>query len=262
MRNYEPIIRLKTPRSASYPLPPETEVMAGEAALPNPRPASSRGEGNGAARSRACGRTVDALVLVSMVSMFAGCAVGPNYSRPTVAAPTTWKESKVATNAAALPPEWWKIFNDTELDSLETQAVEANQDLKRAVTRVTEARALARVSKAELYPNISAGSAYSRSRLSENRANAPLKDFESDDFSGSFDLSYELDIWGRVRRSVQAANADAAAVATDLEVVLLTLTADVARNYYFLRSLDNERLVIEATIALRRDAVQLQETRN
>jgi len=107
--------------------------------------------------------------------LFGGCAVGPNYSRPSVPAQTGWKEQTATTNAAVLPTEWWRIFNDAELNALEMQAVEANQDLKRAVARVTEARALARVSKAELYPNVSAGSAYSRNRLSENRANTPLR---------------------------------------------------------------------------------------
>lgn len=192
----------------------------------------------------------------------AGCAVGPNYTRPTVASPTHWKESSVVTNAPVLPQEWWTIFNDPDLNRLETQAVGANQDLKRAVAHVTEARALSRVSKAEFFPNITGGANYSWNRLSENTANAPLQDVTFDDFGGSFDLSYELDIWGRVRRTVEAANADAAAVTTDLQVVLLTLTADVARDYQLLRSLDNEKLVIEATIALRKDELQLQETRN
>jgi outer membrane protein, multidrug efflux system len=203
-----------------------------------------------------------AFVLGGAALLFAGCAVGPNYSRPTVAAPTTWKGTAVTTNAAVLPVEWWKIFNDAELDSLEAQAVQANQDLKRAAARVTEARAIARVSKAELYPTLTASGAYSRNRLSENRANTPQQNLESDDYSASFDLSYELDVWGRVRRTIEASKADAAAVSSDLEVVLLTLTADVARNYQLLRSLDSEKLVIEATIALRRETVRLQETRN
>jgi multidrug efflux system outer membrane protein len=178
-----------------------------------------------------------------------------------VTAPVTWKETSVATNAPVLPQEWWKIFNDPELNALEAQAVQANQDLKRAVARVTEARAIARVSKADLYPNISAGAAYTRSHQSENRDYVTPK-IDSDDFSTSFDLSYEVDIWGRVRRSVEAASADYAATQADLQVVLLTLTADVARSYQQLRSLDNERAVIEATIALRKDTVQLQETRS
>jgi multidrug efflux system outer membrane protein len=191
-----------------------------------------------------------------------GCAVGPNYARPTVPAPTGWKETAQATKAVKLPTDWWQIFGDDQLNALEEQAVAANQDLKRAVARVTEARALARLSKAELYPNLTGNAAYAHNRLSENRANAPHQDFESDDFIATLDLNYELDIWGRVRRSVQAAQAEAAATATDLQVVLLTLSADAARDYYLIRSLDNERLVIEATIALRRDAVRLQETRN
>src|SRR5262249_14443307 len=82
------------------------------------------------------------------------------------------------------------------------------------------------------------------------------------DFSGSVDFTYELDVWGRVRRNIEAANADASAVTKDQQVVLLTLTADVARNYYLLRSLDNEKFVIEATVALRQDTLRLQETRN
>ncbi len=201
-------------------------------------------------------------VVCLSAALLSGCAVGPNYSRPSVPTQTGWKEGATATHAAALPSEWWQIFNDPRLHALETQAIEANQDLKRAVARVREARALARVSESELYPAISASGAYSRNRLSENRAHLPQQKLESDDFSGSFDLSYELDIWGRVRRSVEAARADAAAVATDLHVVLVTLTADVARNYCLLRSLDDETVVIEATLTLRKDAVRLQETRN
>jgi multidrug efflux system outer membrane protein len=194
--------------------------------------------------------------------LWSGCAVGPNYSRPGVATPTAWKEGAVATNTAVLPPQWWHIFNDSELNALETQAVGANQNLKLAVARVTEARALARVSESEFYPSISGNGAYARERVSENNPALPGKKHDFDHYSTSFDLNYELDIWGRVRRSVEAARADASATATDLEVVLLTLTADVARDYQLLRSLDNERLVIEATMALRRDAVQLQQTRN
>jgi multidrug efflux system outer membrane protein len=180
-----------------------------------------------------------------------------------VSSQSGWKEQNTATNTATLPVKWWQIFNDAELDSLEAKAVEANQDLKRAFARIAEARALARVSKADLYPTITAGGSYSRNRISGNGANTPsYAKMDFDDFNGSVDLSYELDAWGRVRRSVEAANADAAAVATDLQVVLLTLTADVARNYHSIRSFDNERAVIEATIALRRDAVHLQETRH
>jgi hypothetical protein len=73
-------------------------------------------------------------------ALFTGCAVGPNYSRPSVPAQTSWKEGTVATNATKLPTDWWKIFNDEQLSSLETTAIQANQDLQLAVARVTEAR--------------------------------------------------------------------------------------------------------------------------
>jgi multidrug efflux system outer membrane protein len=195
--------------------------------------------------------------------LWAGCAVGPNYSRPSAAAPALWKEAAVATNAPVLPTQWWSSFNDADLNALEAQAVRANQDLRRAVARVSESRAIARASKAELYPNLSANAAYSRNHLSSNRADTPRQaNLDFDDYSTSFDLSYELDVWGRVRRTVEAANADAATVAADLQLVLLTLTADVARNYESLLALDNELRVVEATVALRQDAVRLQETRN
>src|SRR6185369_2326691 len=140
---------------------------------------------------KACATLRASVVALGIAAtLFAGCAVGPNYSRPVVPSQTGWKESATATNAGAVPPEWWQIFNDIDLNALEAQAVEANQDLKRAVARVTEARALTRVSKADLYPSISANGAYSRNRLSENRGGVPQQKLESDDFSGSFDLSY------------------------------------------------------------------------
>lgn len=260
MNHNETIALMKTPQRASYPSPPCIEATAGEQrdcppSLLNPRPDSSRGEG----RSRNITRPI-AIVLGSATLLFAGCAVGPNYSRPNVNAPSAWKEAQAATNTMLLPQEWWTIFNDAELNALETQAVQANQDFKRAVARVTEARAIARVSKADLYPSLTERDGYTRTRYSENRDNQPLKR-ETDDFSSTFDLSYEVDLFGGVRRNIEAATADLAATETDLQTVLLTLTAEVARNYQTLRSLDNERIVIEATIALRKDAVQLQETR-
>src|SRR6185503_3382235 len=103
--------------------------------------------------------------------LLTGCAaVGPNYKRPEVTAPTTWKEAAAATNALVMPTNWWTIFADAELDRLQTQAIAANQDLKIAVARVTEARALTRISKADLYPSLSSSGGYSRNRQSENRA--------------------------------------------------------------------------------------------
>jgi len=209
-----------------------------------------------------CHRRPIFLALGMSLALLAGCAVGPNYSRPGVASPTTWKEGTVATNAAVLSPNWWSIFNDAELDLVESQAIEANQDLKQAVARVSEARALARLSEADVYPQVSASGGNTVNRASANAAHAPMHDLQYKDYYRQIELSYEIDAWGRVRHSIEAGKADLAATETDMQVVLLTLTSDVARNYFLLRSLDREREVVQATIALRRDTVQLQETRN
>lgn len=200
-------------------------------------------------------------IVFATVLAAAGCAVGPNYSRPTAPMQSAWKEKQIATNTTKLSVRWWESFKVSKLNELEDQAIAANQDLKRAVARVTEARALARIAKADLLPTISKSGGYSYNRLSDKRATTLGKNVEFDDFSSSFDLNYELDVWGRVRRSVEAATADEASIERDRDVVLLTLTADVARNYYLIRSFDQERRIVQSTVALRKDTLQIQQTR-
>lgn len=198
-------------------------------------------------------------------AVFAGCATTTERALPKVDVPAQWKEaaSQVAVDATVLPPDWWTLFEDPELNAFEALAVAANQDLQRAIARVAEARALARVHGADRWPAITSSSGYSRNRLSENRAGMPVEHLgDHDDFYNGFDLRYEIDLWGRARSASEAAQADAAAVAADLHTVLLTLTADVARSYHDIRTLDAELAVIRSTIALRRDALHLQETRN
>jgi outer membrane protein, multidrug efflux system len=208
-------------------------------------------------------------VLALVPAFIAGCSLGPKYARPTVATPPVWKE-EIATSpstapssvAVALPSAWWKIFNDAELDALESQVVSANQDLQRAAARVAEARALARLSAADLSPQLAADSTTSRFRASANRAGAAGPAATDNDYSAQLGLSYELDFWGRVRSTASATRADAAAVADDFQVALVLLTTETAANYHQLRSLDAEKSIVEATLALRRDAVRLQETRS
>lgn len=197
--------------------------------------------------------------------LIAGCTLGPTYSRPTVATPAAWKETTALSAAPVetpLPAAWWTIFNDAELNRLETQVVAANHDLQRAAARVDEARALARISAADLYPDVSVDATNSRFRTSANRANSIGQKITASDHVAQVELGYELDFWGRVRRSSEAAQADAGAIADDYHTAVLLLTAETAQTYWQLRSLDAERAVLEATLALRRDAVRLQETRN
>ncbi len=193
-----------------------------------------------------------------------GCTLGPDYQRPAVATPIAWKESSPApaNTGRELPSAWWTIFGDAELDAIERQVVEANHDLQRAAARVTEARVLARMSAAERYPNLTADASHSRLRTSGNRAGAFGPAREASDHSAQLSLGFELDFWGRVRRSSDATRADADAAEADHRATALFLTAEAAQHYWQLRSLDAERAVLDATLASRRDALRLQETRH
>lgn len=195
-----------------------------------------------------------------------GCALGPDYQRPVTATPAAWKEPIAAPTenlpAPLLPPAWWTIFQDADLDRLETQVIASNQDLQRAAARVTEARALARLSAAELYPSLSFDAANSRFHTSPNRATSVGPAAEASDHTLQAGLSYEADFWGRIRRANAAARADANAIAQDHRAAWLFLTAETAQTYWQLRSLDAEKGILESTVALRRDTLRLQETRS
>lgn len=213
-------------------------------------------------------RPIPALLAIALLGT-AGCAVGPDYARPAMPQQPAWKEAAVAEPVTVLPGDWWRLFEDAELDTLVGQALDANQELRLAMARVLEARALAGVSTAELFPSLTANNTYTEQRLSENTADAPQQvpggpapDHRVSDFRTTLDLSYEVDVWGRVRRLVEAADHDTRVVETDLQVVRLTLAADVARTYHELRALDVQRDVLSGTVTLRREASHLQKTRH
>jgi multidrug efflux system outer membrane protein len=189
-------------------------------------------------------------------------AVGPDYQRPPAPAPanyldTEWGSWKEAVPADAIARgDWWAIYHDPVLDALERGAAANNQDVKAAVARVTQARALARIAKADFFPTLTLDPSYSWSRLSPNVLN-PLPNTHGNDISVPLDLSYELDLWGRVRRLYEASNADAQARQAGYENTLLVLKADVAQNYFAIRTLDSERSIVRHTIELRRESLKL-----
>jgi len=197
----------------------------------------------------------------------AGCAVGPPYRRPTIETPVAWKTTvdphywKPAAPRDGEPQSaWWDVFNDTTLAALERQALEANQDVRQAMARVEQARATARVSAAELVPSLDLAPSYEhfqRSRSSFGGSGS----FGGDIFSVPLDLSYEVDLWGRVRRSFEAARAEAAASLSAHRFVLLTVTTDVARDYFQLRQLDAEADILLRTLEPRQTALQLAQER-
>jgi multidrug efflux system outer membrane protein len=212
------------------------------------------------------------------LGLIAGCSVGPDYHRPTALksgtipevfnVPTSTNnvgEWKTAEPSAALPRgTWWQIFNESELNRLENQAATENQDLAAAVARLEESRAEIGIARADFYPQLAANPQMARQRTS---VNAPLqngtagREYTFDTFSAPIGLSWELDLWGRVRRQVQSARATFVASADDLESARLALQAEVAADYFSLRELDEERRVVADTIETFRRSLELTQNR-
>jgi multidrug efflux system outer membrane protein len=196
----------------------------------------------------------------------ASCAVGPDYRRPAAAptAPADWRWKAAEPRDAVPKGAWWNVFNDDALARLETNALANNQDLRAAVARVDQARAAARLTRSQFFPELSLDPAVSRQRVSGNEPipfPIKLKPVYLDSFQVPLDLSYEVDLWGRVRRSFESARAQAQATAADCQNVLLTLTADVAVNYFLLRSLDSQIATLHRLVQLRGDAARILNAR-
>ena len=196
------------------------------------------------------------------LALLYACTVGPDYIKPDTAqiTPQDWRW-KVAEPKDDVPKgEWWKVFRDPVLDGLENLAVAANQDLQAAVARVDAARAAARISRSEFFPTVSLDPLVKRERTTGNLPTPipfPIPAAYVNTFSVPFDLSYEVDLWGRVRRSFESAQTEAEARVADYGNVLLALTADVAANYFLIRSLDSEIAVLQRTVALRSETVRI-----
>jgi len=201
-------------------------------------------------------------VLSTMSPMAGGCMVGPDYVRPSVDQPARFKSQAVSEAGPPLPEEWWRLYREPELDGLIATASESNQTLRQAVARVEEARALARVAGSFLYPTISNDPRFSRTRYSGNRDSAVTgqrvpQGVTNNDWLIPIDLSYEIDVWGRVRRSFESARAQAKASEDDVGVVRLIVETDVTRFYYSLRSLDAQAQILEQTVVAYREQVRL-----
>ena len=208
-------------------------------------------------------RRLRVLAALPTVSVMAGaCMVGPDYVRPSVEQPARFTSQAVAELGPPIPAEWWQLYRDPDLDRLISTARESNQTVRQAVARVDEARALARVAGSFLYPTISTDPRFSRTRYSANRDSTVtgrkvLQGATVNDWRIPLDLTYEIDVWGRVRRSLEAARAQAEASADDVGVVRLIVDTDVARFYYTLRSMDAQAQILERTVVAYREQVRL-----
>ncbi|MBW7900775.1 MAG: efflux transporter outer membrane subunit [Rhodocyclaceae bacterium] len=192
--------------------------------------------------------------------LLAGCAVGPDYARPELDLPQTWPlrataAPEAATSADRAGERWWALYADPTLDRLIDEALAHNADARVAAARVLEARAQAGIADADLYPSISAGLSGSRSQ-STLRGAMPAAAGQpriQNSYRGTLDVAYEVDFWGKYRRASEAARADLLAAGSAREAVLLTLTAQVAQQYFALLAADAQEGVARRTLASREE---------
>jgi NodT family efflux transporter outer membrane factor (OMF) lipoprotein len=220
-------------------------------------------------------RMVCTMISLSGIALLAGCSVGPKYSRPSVTTPAAYKENSPQSPEQAgiwkpaqpsdqdLRGKWWETFGDPQLNALEEQVTVSNQDLKAAEARFREARAMVGFNRAAEFPTIAVGPSASYVKDSNNTPAFPttVSRNGADDFLLPVDLSYEVDLWGRVRRTVAAAREETQATAADLATASLSLHAELAIDYFELRSADTQKEILDNTVKAYTDAYQLTETR-
>ena len=222
------------------------------------------------------------LQIISVLCLFLlllGCRLGPNYQRPGVEVGNQFRGAQTqADNASLADLPWWEVFGDEQLQEYIRIALENNKDLRIAVARVAEARAVAGIERADLFPQLFAFGDASRTRFSKqtNPSSGPTiaqiqspgtagtvvipsdkTDLYANLYQSGIDLSYEVDLWGRLRRANEAARADLLATENARRTVVSALVADVARNYFRLRELDLELEVAERTLRSRTESERL-----
>ncbi|HEX3799397.1 MAG TPA: efflux transporter outer membrane subunit [Verrucomicrobiae bacterium] len=220
------------------------------------------------------GRRAGALAATALIVGLAGCAVGPDYKRPSAAVPPAYasdtnsfgtNEWKIAEPRANLPKgKWWEIFQDAQLNGLEADAATSNQDLKAAVAVFEQARAFVDINRSGLFPHVAFAPSYTRERDSANRPINGISNGLPDtynNFTVPLDASYEVDVWGRVRRTVEAARTAAQASADDVEATRLSIQAELATDYFTLRALDAELALLRSSVEVFQKSYDLTRNR-
>lgn len=210
-------------------------------------------------------RQAPRLALIGTIVTLGACSFAPAYKTPDSAPPTAaykeagdWKPAEPADSRAR--GAWWAIFQDPALDDLEAQVADANQDLQAAYARLLQARAATRIARADLLPTLTIGSSATRSRSSVNSPTFP-KGAEpvGNNFDLEADLSYEIDVWGRVRNAVASARASQQASAADLATLNLGVHAELAGDYFSLRSQDTQQRLLDRTVEDYTKALELTQ---
>jgi len=202
------------------------------------------------------------LAFTLLTIILSGCMVGPDYRRPEVETPQNWRiEEKEAKDLANT--SWWEQLNDPVLNDLITSALKDNYDLKIAAARVEEFAGRYGFTRADLYPQVGVGAGYDRQRVSESGANSLPSGYSPtyDTFQTTLNASWELDIWGRIRRSTEAARADLIASEEGRRAVILSLVSSVAAAYVNLRDLDRQLEISRNTAKTRGESYSIFKLR-
>src|SRR6266851_787632 len=204
-----------------------------------------------------------AIAALGLAAFLAGCTgLNPDYTRPAVDLPEAWRDAPTE-GVRAQEASWWKVYGDPVLDRLIEEALANNASVMLALARVDEARAALGATSAEQRPYVTAGANRNRTRLSQRGATPlpPGFDPEHNDTRVSADVSYEIDLWGRLRNATQAARAELLATEAARETVRIALTSDVVQGYFALRALDGQLAATRRSLATRTEALELQKKR-
>jgi multidrug efflux system outer membrane protein len=209
---------------------------------------------------------VKAAMALALAFAFAGCTtVGPDFKAPAAMDVPSFRHLEGQTSdSARLPAEWWTVFNDTTLNTLEARALRENPGVRAAAQRLLQAQAQLGVVRANQAPNLSLGTSIGYSRSSAESAQGQAlggRAISGMDYQVGARLSYELDLWGRVRRVVEATDAQALAAQDDRDGVLLMLSSQVAQTYWQLRGMDAEMAILKNALATRQESNELVEAR-
>ncbi len=212
------------------------------------------------------------IVLALLAAASAACAVGPEYRRPSAPAPASYKETGTAQTGEWKPAhpsdeaargKWWEVFGDPELNALEEQVVISNQNVAQAEAAFRGASALARAARAAMLPTVGASASAARSSglttHPSGATGAPAPTVTV--YSVPVDLAWELDVFGRIRRTAEAGRAGAQASAADLASVTLAMQAELAADFFTLHGLDTEKELLDSTVAAYRTALELTTNR-
>lgn len=206
-------------------------------------------------------------LLLVVAAALAGCAVGPDYVRPTTPIAANYKELEGTGWTAAQPADatargaWWEIYGDAQLNALEAQVASANQNVAAAQARFRAARANVAQQRSSFFPLVTAGGDFSRTRTSQNLAYTSKAGATINDYLVGVDASWEPDVWGRVARTVESAKAGAQASAADEAAVLLSMQAELATDYFELRGIDRERQLLDDTLKAYGESLDLTQHR-